>query len=83
MPTTNYTNLTSQQGARRYGTMNMKSIWGQRFAIRFKKMKISPRVLLLLNVEDPLLLLDVGGDEVVQEEKGLGVRRHEDVVVEV
>ena len=39
--------------------------------------------MLLLNVEDPLLLLDVGGDEVVQEEEGLGVRSHEDVVVEI
>ena len=33
--------------------------------------------------EDALLLLDVGGDDVVEEEEGLGVRRHVDVVLKV
>ena len=37
----------------------------------------------LLNGEYSLLLLDVGGDDVVEEEEGLGVRRHVDVVLEV
>ena len=37
----------------------------------------------LLNGEDSLLLLDVGGDDVVEEEEGLGVRSHVDVVLEV
>ena len=37
----------------------------------------------LLNGEDSLLLLDVGGDDVVEEEEGLGVRRHVDVVLKV
>ena len=40
-------------------------------------------VLLLLDVEDPLFLLDVGRDQVVEEEEGFGVGRHEDVVVKV
>ena len=37
----------------------------------------------LLDGEDALLLLDVGGDDVVEEEEGLGVRRHVDVVLKV